>query len=238
MVRENMETRSEMDIACEGLEPFTVTQVEAVRPRVVAVFAAGRGGHPKRHLHLLQALASKGCTVIAPHFEMMISNVPTKAKLDMRLLRLEETVDRFAPGDLPVVGIGHSIGSVVLLALQGAEGVTLDGQQLATGSNPRLERLALLAPPTDFFRRPGALHRLKMPMKIWVGAKDTITPRAQSRFLMDTLADQASVAVQVDPDAGHFTYMDELPPGMPEPHPDRSTFLAGLADEITSFLFA
>ncbi len=112
------------------------------------------------------------------------------------------------------------------------------GQQLITGSTSRLGRLALLAPPTDFFRRPGALHRIKVPMKIWVGAKDTITPPAQSRFLVDVLAAQASVAVQVDPDAGHFTYMDELPPNVPEPHPDRVTFLAGLADEITAFLVA
>jgi predicted dienelactone hydrolase len=169
---------------------------------------------------------------------MLTSIAPTKAELDMRIRRLEASIDDCTSSNLPIVGIGHSIGATAMLALQGAEGETLDGEQLITGSTPRLERLAVLAPPTDFFRRPGALDRIKMPMKIWVGAKDTITPPAQSRFLMDVLAAQASVALQVDPDAGHFTYMDELPPNVPEPHPDRHTFLAGLADEVTAFLVA
>jgi len=233
-----MGIESDTNIVSNDLEPFTITRIEAEQPKCIALFAVGRGGNPARHHHLLQTMANRSCTVIAPHFEMLASSVPTKAELDMRIHRLEASIDSCAYSNLPIVGIGHSIGATALLALQGAEGETLDGQQLITGATPRLERLALLAPPTDFFRRPGALHRIKMPMKIWVGAKDTITPPAQSRFLMDVLAAQASVAVQVDPDAGHFTYMDELPPNVPEPHPDRNTFLAGLADEITAFLVA
>ncbi|UXU08783.1 MULTISPECIES: alpha/beta hydrolase [Agrobacterium] len=231
-----MEIESNIDIVSNELESFTITRVEAKNPKWIALFAVGRGGNPSRHRHLLQTLANGNCTVIAPHFEMLTSIAPTKAELDMRIRRLEASIDDCTSSNLPIVGIGHSIGATAMLALQGAEGETLDGQQLIRGSTPRLERLAVLAPPTDFFRRPGALDRIKMPMKIWVGDKDTITPPAQSRFLMDVLTAQASVALQVDPDAGHFTYMDELPPNVPEPHPDRHTFLAGLADEVTAFL--
>jgi len=231
-----MAIKSVTTILSDALAPFTMTRFEAEQPNCIALFAVGRGGNPARHHHLLQTLANRRCTAIAPHFDMLASTVPTKAELDMRIRRLEACIDSCAHGKLPIVGIGHSIGATALLALQGAEAETLDGQQLITGSMPRLERLALLAPPTDFFRRPGALHRIKLPMKIWVGDKDTITPPAQSHFLMGMLAAQASVAVQVDPDAGHFTYMDELPLNVPESHPDRNTFLAGLANEITAFL--
>jgi pimeloyl-ACP methyl ester carboxylesterase len=220
------------------LDAFSITRIEAEELRCIALFAVGRGGNPARHLPLMQTMADRGCTVIAPHFEMLASIVPTKAELDLRIRRLEASIDTCAHGDLPVVGIGHSIGATALLALQGAEGETLDGRHLIFGSRSRLERLALLAPPTDFFRRPGALRRVDAPMKIWVGAKDTITPPAQSQFLMDALSARTSVVIQVDPDAGHFTYMDELPPNAPEPHPDRQTFLASLADEIGEFLIA
>ena len=226
------------NIVSNELASCTITRFVAEHPKGIALFAVGRGGNPARHYHLLQTLAQRGFTVIAPHFEMLASTIPTKTELDMRIRRLEASIDSCACSNLPIIGVGHSIGATALLALQGAEGETFDGQPLITGSTQRLERLALLAPPTDFFRRPGALDRIKTPMKIWAGARDTVTPPAHSRFLMDALAFQACVAVQVDPDAGHFTYMDEPPPNVPEPHPDRSTFLAGLADEITAFLVA
>jgi pimeloyl-ACP methyl ester carboxylesterase len=221
-----------------GLGAFPIAWIEAEKPRCIALFAVGRGGNPARHLPLMQTLAHRGCTVVAPHFDMLASLVPTKAELDLRIQRLQASLDRCSHSDLPVVGMGHSIGAAALLALQGAEGETLDGQHLIFGSTSRLVRLALLAPPTDFFRRPGALRRVEVPIQIWVGGKDTITPPAQSQFLRDALGAQTSVAIHVDPDAGHFTYMDELPPHAPEPHPDRRTFLAGLADEIAAFLTA
>lgn len=229
-----------MGVVCVDteLDSFAVTRIEAEESRCIALFAVGRGGNPARHLPLMQTMADKGCTVIAPHFEMLASIAPTKAELDLRIRRLEASIDACADSELPVVGIGHSIGATALLALQSAEGQTLDGGQLICGSSPRLERLALLAPPTDFFRRPGALSRIKAPIKIWVGAKDTITPPAQSQFLMDALSARTTVEIKVDPDAGHFTYMDELPPNAPEPHPDRQAFLVSLADEIGDFLIA
>ncbi|MCO5070773.1 MAG: hypothetical protein M9944_06145 [Rhizobiaceae bacterium] len=229
---------TEIVSADNDLESFAITRIEAEHSRGIALFAVGRGGNPARHHRLLRTVANRGFMVIAPHFEMLASSVPTKSELDIRIRRLEAAIDSFAHTNLPVVGIGHSIGATALLALQGAEGETLEGNRLIVGSNARLQRLALLAPPTDFFRRPGALHRVKVPIKIWVGANDTITPPAQSRFLENALSAQASVEVQVDPDAGHFTYMDELPPNAQDPHQDRDTFLAGLVDEITAFLVA
>lgn len=140
-----MAINSVTTILSDALAPFTMTRFEAEQPNCIALFAVGRGGNPARHHHLLQTLANRRCTAIAPHFDMLASTVPTKAELDMRIRRLEACIDSCAHGKLPIVGIGHSIGATALLALQGAEGETLDGQQLITGSMPRLERLALLA---------------------------------------------------------------------------------------------
>lgn len=217
-------------------DAFSLTRIEADQARCTVLFAAGRGGNPGRHRPLMDRMAERGCTVIAPHFEMLAPSFPSKADLDKRILRLAASIRDCARRDLPVFGVGHSIGATALLALQGAEGEVIDGQRLMVGTEAPLGRLALLAPPTDFFRRPGALRRITTPISIWVGEKDSVTPPAQSRFLLQALGDQASVELHIDPDAGHFTYMDELPPNAPEPHPDREAFLARLAEDVAAFL--
>lgn len=213
-----------------------VLVIQADRPTHIGLFAVGRGGNPTRHLPLLQSLAARGCTIIAPHSEMLPSPIPTKAELDARIRGLETALDAEARTDLPLVGIGHSIGTVALLALAGGQAVTLAGERVTSGSKWTFTRLALLAPATDFFRRPGALKAVKVPMRVWAGAQDTITPPAQALFLREALAGQTSVDVVIDEMAGHFTYMDELPPRITDPHPDRRGFLTSLAGAAGQFL--
>jgi hypothetical protein len=81
-----------------------------------------------------------------------------------------------------------------------------------SGSKWKFARLALFAPPADFFRRPGALGSVNAPIRIWAGGKDQVRPPTQSAFLKRALASQAPVEVRLDEDAGRFTYMDEPPP--------------------------
>jgi pimeloyl-ACP methyl ester carboxylesterase len=219
-------------------DPTDVTIIAADRPRCVALFAAGRGGDPRRHLPLLGALAAQGCTVVAPRLPMLVSTVPSKAELDDRLRRLEAAADAHARTDLPLAGLGHSIGAVSLLSLAGGRAETIAGERALSGSKWTFARLVLLAPPTDFFRRPGALDAVTTPVRIWAGARDAITPPAQALFLQQALAGRAPVDVRIDQGAGHFTYMDELPPNAADPHPDRAAFLAALAARIGQFLVA
>jgi len=159
-----------------GEEAFNITVVEAkqISKRFV-LFAVGRGGNPSRHLPLLRSVAALGCTVVAPHVEVLISMVPTKEELDKRVRRLEASAAQYFKADLPIVGIGHSIGTVTLLALAGGEAQTLAGETVMSGSTLKCDRLALFAPPTDLFRRTGALKSVNVPIRIWVGAKDSIT---------------------------------------------------------------
>ena len=169
---------------------------------------------------------------------MLTSLVPTKAELDRRVRRLEASAAEYFKADLPIVGIGHSIGTVTLLALAGGEAQTLAGDTVISGSTWRFDRLALFAPPTDFFRRPGALKSVRVPIRIWVGAKDSITPPAQAQFLKEVLSSQGPIDICLDEEAGHFSYMDELPPNITDSHPNRCKFLASLANDVGWFVIA
>ncbi len=222
----------------ESTERFDITVIEAEQPSCVAVFAVGRGGNPLRHFALLRSIAGLGCTIVAPHLDMLTSSIPSVEDLDRRIRRLYASADEYARTDFPLVGIGHSIGCVSLLALAGGEPETLAGDRIAYRSKWRFSRLALLAPATDFFRRPGALSLIKAPIQVWAGAKDHITPPSQALFLKTALEMQVPIKVCIDDEAGHFTYMDELPPNATDPHPDRKAFLASLADDIGRFVLA
>ena len=142
-----------MKISTETLEAgenrFDVTLLApSGRPRRAVLFAAGRGGHPGRYLGLLKALAMEGSLVIAPHFDMIASPMPSAADLDVRHNSLIAALNLHAPTDLPLCGVGHSIGTVLLLILAGAIATTHAREQVM-GRAPRpFERLALFTPPT------------------------------------------------------------------------------------------
>ena len=220
----------------DGGAPFDVTVLRAVGDVPTVVFAAGRGGSPTRHLPLLVTLAARGLTVVAPHFEMLAPTAPGRDDLVDRMRRLELTVDVFAEPGQPLSAMGHSIGAMLCLVLAGGRARTRAGDPVTTSVPMDIDRLVLLAPATDFFRWPGALTGVSAPIVAWVGTSDTVTPPAQALFLQDATDAGTPVDVRTVVGADHFTFMDELPPGVPDPHPDRHTFLANLADEAARAL--
>ena len=205
-----------------------MTVIKAGDPRAVVLFCAGRGGSAARHMPFLEALAAKGLTVIAPHFDMM-PMTPTAADLETRIAIAERALSH-APIGLPVVGIGHSIGGVILLIMAGATATTLAGEVVSPGAHD-FARLVTLASPIGFFRRPGALDAVRVPVSVRSGALDTLTAPDQAQFLANTLA---GATLTIDADAAHFTYMNDLPPQTTDPHPDRVGFLKALAAELAA----
>ena len=155
---------------------------------------------------------------------MQTSLVWSKVELDKRVRRLEASAVEYFKADLPIVGIGHSIGAVTLLALGGGETQTPAGDTVMSGSKFKFDRLALFVPPTVFFQRAGALKSVRVPIRIWVGAKDWITPPAQAQFLKEVLSLQGPIDICLDEEAGHFSYMFELPSNITDSHPNRSNF--------------
>ncbi len=160
----------------DGADWFEVTVLEAVEPSHVVLFSVGAGGNPERHLPLLTTLADHGCSVAAPHFERLVSVIPTESDLLLRARRLRLALDYVMRPTLPVAGVGHSIGATMLLALAGAQAWTRAGQCVSVSPDKRFDRLVLLAPATDFFRVPGALDGVRLPILAWTGTKDEITP--------------------------------------------------------------
>jgi hypothetical protein len=114
----------------DGTAAFDVTVLEAAQPARVVLFSVGLGGNPERHLPLLEALAARRCTVVAPHFERLPSPIPTAEQLRLRAARLRLALDA-APASLPIAGVGHSLGATLLLGLAGAELRTLAGDRSA-----------------------------------------------------------------------------------------------------------
>jgi 3-phenylpropionate/cinnamic acid dioxygenase small subunit len=65
---------------------------------------------------------------------MLTSLVPSKAELERRVRRIEASAAQYFKADLPIIDIGHSIGTVTLLALAGGEAQTLAGETVMSGS--------------------------------------------------------------------------------------------------------
>jgi predicted dienelactone hydrolase len=101
-----------------------------------------------------------------------------------------------------------------------------------------LDRLVLTAPATDFVRAPGALDGVRAPILAWAGSADAIATPQQVRLLERALAPRVPVETRVVEGAGHFSFMNVLPPGVSETLPDRDAFLADLAIEVGRFVTA
>jgi alpha-beta hydrolase superfamily lysophospholipase len=202
----------------------------------VVLFAVGGGGNPLRHLPLLVALAADGSTVVAPHFQRLTSAAVSDSALLEGVCRLQGALHALGPPGLPVAGVGHSLGAALLLALAGGQMWTLAGHRISIAPEPRLDRLALLAPATDFFQVPGALDAVRTPIAAWAGAADLLTPAAQAARLKTALQGRVPVDVQLVEGAGHFSFMNELPPGVTDSLANREAFLAGLATAVGRFV--
>jgi pimeloyl-ACP methyl ester carboxylesterase len=221
----------------DGTASFQVSVYEAAKTSPAVLFAVGAGGQPERHVTLLEALATSGYTVIAPHFERLVSTLVSEEDMMLRARRLSLALDAFVTPGAIAVGVGHSIGAAALLALAGGQIWLGPASCLNIKPDNRLARLALLAPPTGFFRAPAALNQVWIPILAWAGTKDDITPPAQTEWLADTLRDcQVVVDVRITVGAGHFSFMDLPPPHTTEPLSNKPAFLHELSNEICRFV--
>jgi hypothetical protein len=215
---------------------FSVTMLEASKPLCVGVFATGRGGNPDRHLPLLRVIAQQGCTIIAPHFQMMASLTPTKEEMNARVEQLEIILSLYSHLHQTLIGIGHSIGGTLLLTLAGGKALTFSGDRIIPNSIWKFKRLVLLAPPVDFFLHPGALQSVDTQIYLRNGWKDNVTPSSKALLLKQIIEKQGQINFLLDEEAGHFSYMDELPPQVDDSQSNRKAFLLDLAMNIAQFV--
>jgi alpha-beta hydrolase superfamily lysophospholipase len=213
---------------------FELSVLESPNAARIVLFAVGGGGDPERHLPLLQGLAARGCTVVAPHAARITTPSPSEEELLVRARRLRRAVDAVARPGVPVAGVGHSIGATLLLALAGGAMWMRAGHRLSVAADARLDRLALLAPATGYYGAPGALDAVRVPVVAWLGGRDTITPPAQAEVLRAALEPRGLLELRVADGAGHFSFMNRPPPHTTEPLADREAFLAALAADVAA----
>jgi predicted dienelactone hydrolase len=131
-----------------------------------------------------------------------------------------------------VVGVGHSIGATLLLARAGADLWLGPEDRIAGVRDPRLSALVLLAPALGYFAAPGALDAVDLPLLLRVGSADAVTPPDDARRFVAALNGRISCDFAVVDGADHFSFMDQRPPGQPEPWADAATFRVQLAERI------
>ncbi len=228
-----MQTRMLQD----GTESFEVSVHEAPVHSQLVLFAVGAGGQPERYVTLMDTLAESGCMIVAPHFDRLVSPDPGEEALTLRARRLSLALDAFVKPGRTAAGVGHSIGAAVLLALAGAQMWLGAGRRVSTiTSDSRLTHLSLLATPTDFFQAPGALDAVKVPLQAWVGSADNITPPSQTERLAHAMRDRHTVDIRIIDGAGHFSFMDRVPPQTTEPLSTKQAFLQEYAREVCAFV--
>ena len=215
---------------------FSVSVLEPEDVRNVVLFAVGGGGNPERHHRLLHGLAKANCLVVAPHFERLLSPRATEDEVLLRARRLSLALASLGRSDLPTIGVGHSIGAAMLLALAGGSAWLSPDCPLQIEPDARLDRLALMAPATAFFQAPNALAPVRTPMLVYAASEDVITPPSQAKFLQQELGRRVPVELYLVKGADHFSFMDVLPPQVIDVLPDRDRFLAEMAEQITHFI--
>lgn len=216
--------------------PFEAMILRAAEPKWKILFAAGSGGNPERHLPLLNAFMEHGCTVVAPYFDRITSPTPSKDELHMRITALGEALDSLSSLSVPTFGVGHSIGATLLVALAGGQMWMRSEEQLLVQKTDNFKKLVLFAPPTGFFRAPKALEEVQMPIQIWAGSRDTIAPIEEIRFLQEELPMQTVADLRIVDEAGHFSFMNVLPPNVVDSMSDRENFLSHLSEEVCRFI--
>jgi pimeloyl-ACP methyl ester carboxylesterase len=226
----------ETKILQDGAESFSVSVHESDNNSPMVLFAVGSGGLPERYATLLEVFVKSGYTVVAPHFERLVSPFPKEEELNLRARRLSLALDAFSQSDSKVAGVGHSIGAATLLALVGAQMWLGPGRRIEIAPDNRLVRLALLATPAGFFQAPEALDAVRVPMLAWVGSEDDITPPAQSEWLAQAMSGWQTVDLRVTDGAGHFSFMDLTPPNTTEPLSNKHEFIQKYSSEVSKFV--
>lgn len=215
---------------------FAVLSLKASHARRLVLFSAGSGGNPERHLPLLNYLVEQGCDVLAPYFDRLVTPFPSSSDLLLRARKLKKTIDHFIDPSVPLVGIGHSIGATLLLAMAGGHLWMGPSERLDIPRDPHFKRLVLFTPPTGFFQAPKALDDLQIPIQAWAGTLDSITPPPQIQALKGRLPTHVSFDLRVIDGAGHFSFMNSLPPQVSESMVNREAFLNDLSSEVSRFV--
>ena len=206
----------------------------AGKPRGIVLFAPGAGGDPARYEALTSAARNAGFIVAAPAHERFDVRTVTDEQVRERVIGLVEALREVGHEELPVVATGHSAGGWAALCLAGAQPWNRSGRPVPVPVEPRVSKVVALAPPLGWFRAPGALDRLHVPVIVMMGAADEVTPPETADILR---AAPAAISVRTYPGVGHIDFLSALPPALaPTPGLDHEGFMRLLTDDFVEAL--
>jgi predicted dienelactone hydrolase len=199
----------------------------------LVLISHGTGGSPLVYRTLARFLARSGYVVAAPeHPRNNRNNNELAGTVDIlasrpRHLRIaaDAAVAEFADSTPPrVAAIGHSLGGYTVLTLAGGRPKCFDWEtkdrqerEVEVEHDARIDALVLLAPATVWFRDPGALSSVRIPILMLTGEKDHLAPELHGQLVLRGVGDPSQVDHRVIANAGHFAFTSPFPESMVKP---------------------
>lgn len=230
----------------------------------LVIVSHGSGGSPLTHRVLAAGLARQGFVVVLPEHpgnnrdnnelagtHTLLADRPRQARYGIDWAYADATLRAHLIPDTVAV-VGHSLGGYTALAVAGGrpwaaphEAPDRQPHQVPVTPDARVRALVLLAPATPWFMAPGALEAVRVPMLVFMGEKDEMTPAWHAEVVKrgvpaGTLIDHRTVA-----NAGHYSFLSPFPaertstafpPSQDPPGFDRALFHEELSAEVGAFL--
>lgn len=224
----------------------------------LVVFSHGNGGSSWGYRDLAKLIVKAGYVVaLVEHTGNCRSDnsqEKTLANLENRPRHISRVIDAsFA--DLAIgkhlaadriTIIGHSMGGYTALAVAGGkpwaaphETPDKKPRSVKIKADSRIRSIVLLTPATPWFNVPDGLKDVHVPILMFSGEKDTVTPATHAETVLNGVPDLSKLKHLVIPNAGHFSVMSKVPASMASPDFLPSTDPAGFdRDAYRPTLFA
>ncbi len=230
----------------------------------LAVISHGSGGSPLTHRLLAAHLVRHGFVVAAPEHPGNNRNsnelagsariLWTRPRHVRRLIDWVSADAALGPtlSSGGVAVIGHSAGGYTALVLAGGRPTAIPSgpddhspPPIPVEADHRVTALVLLAPATPWFMGAETLRAVQLPILMFTGDRDSLTPPLHGEIVARGVADAAQVDHRVVANAGHFSFLSPFSaemttPGFaPSQDPagfDRVGFHEQLYAEIIAFL--
>jgi predicted dienelactone hydrolase len=233
-------------------------------PHPLVLISHGSGGSPATHRELACHLAAAGFVVGVPEHPFNNRTDNSRAEslelLADRPYHLRLVADwfqqsRFAAQLVPqrYSIVGHSLGGYTGLAAAGGVPSSLPHEsadrlvhRIPVTPDERVQALVLLAPATPWFRLPGALSGVRVPILMVASYHDLQAPYFYlCQLVLDGVPDPGKVDYRLVERAGHYSFLSPwpdalrspaIPPSLDPPGFDRRPFLDRLYSDIGGFL--
>lgn len=230
----------------------------------LVLISHGSGGSPVTHRDLACHLASRGFVVGVPEHPLnnrtdnsraesleLLADRPHHLRLVADWFFQSHLAGHLAPEGYAV--IGHSLGGYTALAAAGGVPSSLPHEVperrariIPVTPDARVRAVVLLAPATPWFRLPGALSAVRVPILMVASYHDQQAPYFYlCQLVLDGVPDPRQVDYRLVEQAGHYSFLSPWPdalkspailPSQDPPGFDRPAFLAQLYVDVSSFL--